>query len=168
MHQREWQSIVWYAALLVMTGTFPAPANSQPSGRGTRLTNELKFTLVVPPRVAVGRPTPLTLRVTNVAAHPVTVLWPGRSARGDVDFIVETLNDSQLVWNANYEKRRLLSFTRQTLQPRQTITVTEVWNQRSNDGNPVAPGQYRVRAINRETDQIPKFQIPPALLRIKK
>jgi hypothetical protein len=51
-----------------------------------------------------------------------------------------------LIWNWSYDKSFLMVLTSIILQPGEEKVFRETWEVRSNTGQPVPPGTYRVRA----------------------
>jgi hypothetical protein len=101
----------------------------------------LQFTIVVPRLVHVAQPVRITLRLTNVTDHPAAVYLVGRAIAFD---IVIAREDGPVVWR-RLEGATVASILQvRTLQPRETMELSDVWPQRESDGTPVAPGTYDV------------------------
>ncbi len=96
-------------------------------------------TIMVP-----GEPFSLTLSVTNCNDHETT----RRYGSGQIyDFIVRDEN-GELVWNWSHGIGFVLAIKERTYGDRQTVTYGVVWDQTGNDGLLVAPGTYKIEALD--------------------
>ena len=126
------------------------------------LLDSLRFTLVAPDTVRIGEPVRIVLRLTNVTDRPVEAHFLGREIAFD---IVIASEDGRIVW------RRLEGavvpgiLQVKVLAPGQTLEFTAVWRQRTNAGEPVAPGTYRVRGLLPSDEPAPR-RTPDVRLRI--
>lgn len=101
----------------------------------------LHFTIVAPARALAAEPVHITLRLTNVTAHPVEAYLVGRVIAFD---IVIAREDGTVVWRRLQGATVASILQVRTLQPGETMELSDVWPQRGNDGKPVAPGTYDV------------------------
>jgi len=105
--------------------------------------DSLRLDLDVPARVTAGDPVPMTLRVENVAERPVDLYLTGRTIA--FDLIVED-EAGTVVWRRLHDQVVEQILRVEQLASGDTLVLEDTWNQRSNDGAPVAPGGYTVRA----------------------
>ncbi len=122
----------------------------------------LRFELVAPGQVRVGDSVPITLRLTNPTDHTVEAHFLGRTVAFDVTVARE---DGTPVW------RRLAGQTVpsilqvRVLGPGETLEFRDVWRQRTDAGEPVAPGVYTIQGILPSDEPEPR-RTPPQRLRI--
>ena len=123
-------------ALLVMA---PTPGRGHPS-----VPDSLRFTLVVPDTIRTGQPVRITLRLTNVTAHPVEAHFMGREIAFD---IVVAGKDGRVVWRrlAHAVVPGILQV--KILSPNERLEFSDVWRQEGDDGKPVAPGSYTLWGV---------------------
>ncbi len=118
--------------------------------------------LKVPPEVPAGQPIPIVLRLTNTADAPRELALQGRPIAYNV---IITQRYGAIVW------RRLEGEVIQTILQLRTFASGESlefrhdWNQRSNSGVPVAPGEYLVIGVV-PTDPPTELRSQSAPLRI--
>lgn len=106
--------------------------------------DSLRLRLLAPDRVVAGEPVPVTLRLENATERTLTLYLTGRSIAFDV--VVERA-DGARVWR-RLEGEVIQSILRlETLGPGEVLVLETSWDQRSNAGEPVPPGEYRVRGI---------------------
>jgi hypothetical protein len=91
------------------------------------------------PSYAPGEPVRLTLTARNVSTSPV----PANGGAQEYDFVVRDASGAD-VWRWSAGKAFILIYRYGTLAPGETKTFSETWDQRRNDGQPVAPGTYRL------------------------
>ncbi|HEV3486359.1 MAG TPA: BsuPI-related putative proteinase inhibitor, partial [Vicinamibacterales bacterium] len=92
----------------------------------------------------VGEQVAFTLRLRNTGSAPVTIGLTGITPA--VDFIVDTPT-AQPVWNLLHGVAIPMVLQFRTLAPKEVLDLSGVWTQRTNDGAPVGPGSYRVKAV---------------------
>jgi hypothetical protein len=123
--------------------------------------NSLRFVVVAPRSMRLGKPVPITLRLTNAGKRKADLYLLGRSITFD---IIVAGPDGRVVW------RRLEGTSGQqilqvkTLAPGETLELKDVWTQRTNAGAAVRPGVYTVQGVL-PTDAAP-LQTRPVRLRI--
>jgi hypothetical protein len=106
-----------------------------------RQADSMQVQLVVPPKVAVGQPVPIALRIRNTQDRPITLYLQGRPVA--FDLVVEQ-PDGEVVW------RRLEGATVsailgvRTLAPGEVLDLKESWKQVTRTGRRVSPGEYSV------------------------
>lgn len=97
--------------------------------------------LEVPEEVRAGEPVPITLRVQNISDGPLDLYLIGRPIAFD---LVVTDADGDVVWR-RLEGEAVSAILRiETLDPGETLAREDRWDQRSDAGEQVAPGLYRV------------------------
>lgn len=112
--------------------------------------DSLSLTIEAPDRVVVGEPVPFTLRLENLSDRTLTLYLTGREIAFDV--IVQRA-DGATVWR-RLEGEVVQSILRlQMLEPEAALVLESSWDQRSNAGERVAPGEYRVRGEVLTEDQ---------------
>ena len=123
--------------------------------------DSLHFVVVAPRSVRVGKPVPVTLRLTNAGKRKVDLYLLGRSITFD---IIVGGPDGRVVW------RRLEGASSQqvlqvkTLAPGETLELKDVWTQKTNAGAAAAPGVYTIQGVL-PTDAAP-LQTTPVPLRV--
>jgi hypothetical protein len=122
----------------------------------------LTLDLDVPGSAQSGSPIPITLRVTNTNTAPLDLYVRGRTIAFDI-VIANAAGDT--VWHRLRDAAIDASVQLRTLQPRDSLVLTDHWNQRTNDAKQVSSGEYLVRAFLL-TDQPEPIAFPPATVRI--
>ena len=105
------------------------------------LPDSLHLTLGVPREALAGEPVPITLRVENVSGRALDLYLRGRTITFD---IVVTDEAGREVWRRLEDEMIPAILRIDTLEPGATLELVEAWDQRSNLGEPVPPGHYRV------------------------
>jgi intracellular proteinase inhibitor BsuPI len=105
---------------------------------------------------------PLVFRVANPGPAAVTLQLQGREPTADFEV---TDSAGRVVWTRLKGQTVLGVLRLYPLAPRQTLTFRHVWNQRSDAGRPLPPGEYRVRGILL-TDHPGDLASPSATVRI--
>lgn len=100
--------------------------------------------LEVPPEVPAGQPVPIVLRLTNTANAPREVALQGRPIAYDV---IVTQRDGAIVWRRLEGEVIQTILQLRTFAPGGGLEFRHDWNQRSNSGAPVAPGEYLVIGV---------------------
>jgi len=106
-----------------------------------RQADSMRVELVVPPKVPVGQPVSITLRIRNTNDRPITLYLQGRPVA--FDLVVEQ-SDGEVVW------RRLEGATVsailgvRTLEPGEVLELKESWKQKTRAGRRVGAGDYNV------------------------
>jgi hypothetical protein len=98
--------------------------------------------LSVPAQVRAGEPVPLTIRATNRGTEPTTLYLRGRPVAFD---LIVTDARGKLVWRRLQSATTSMVLQIRELKPGESFALDDVWQQRSNSGAPVAPGEYRVK-----------------------
>ncbi|HEX5726247.1 MAG TPA: BsuPI-related putative proteinase inhibitor [Longimicrobiaceae bacterium] len=149
--------------VLLAACSAPAPPSAQADAVDSAAAPDtgLAFRAQVPAQARAGEPVPIKLRLTNTGAAPREVYLTGRTVTFDV--VVERAG-GEVVW------RRLEGETVQsilqvrTLAPGESLEFDASWDQRTNAGEPVPPGDYVVRGILPTDDA--RLRTPDAPLRI--
>jgi len=89
-----------------------------------------------------GEAVPLKLIASDLQDHAITL--PFRTTQR-YDF--QVLQNGRLLWNWAYHKRFTRSVEPLIVGPGEKVTFSEAWDQLGNDGKPVPPGTYTVRAF---------------------
>ena len=91
-----------------------------------------------------GEPISMTLSITNCGDEEVIRFY---SSGQRYDFVVSDTEQGE-VWRWSHDKAFIQLLGQETFQPGVTVTYTEVWDQSSNTGEQVTPGQYDVLGID--------------------
>src|SRR5690606_8573175 len=106
--------------------------------------DSLRFTLHAPAHAAPGEAVPIELRLTNIASETVTVHLLGR----EIAFDVEVRDASgDLVWRRLEGEIIPQILQVRILAPGETLTLRDVWTQRTNQGRPVPAGTYLLQGV---------------------
>ena len=107
---------------------------------------------------------PLVFTVTNAGRTPVTLQLLGRAPSADF-----RISDSRgrPVWSRLRGQTLLGALRLFPLDAGKSLSFKEVWNQVTDAGHPVAPGEYLVRGVLL-TDQPEGLPSAPARIRIER
>ena len=107
---------------------------------------------------------PLVFTVTNVGRTALTLQLLGRTPSADF-----RISDSRgrLVWSRLRGQTLLGALRLFPLDAGKNLSFREVWNQRTDAGRPVAPGEYLIRGVLL-TDDPEGLASPPARLLIER
>ncbi len=97
--------------------------------------------LSLPAQVRVGEPVQLTLRVTNRTAKSATLYLRGRPPAFDV---VVTDARGKVTWRRLRGATISMVLQVRELAPGESVVFEDTWDQRTNAGVPMRPGEYRV------------------------
>jgi hypothetical protein len=122
----------------------------------------MRLDLEVPPEVPAGQPVPIVLRLTNTANGRRELALQGRPIAYDV---IVTQRDGAVVWRRLEGEVIQTILQLRTLAPGESLEFRHSWNQRSNSGEPVAPGEYLVTGVL-PTDPPAELRTQPVLVRI--
>ena len=100
--------------------------------------------LAVPAEFPAGHPVPIVLRVTNTAEAVRDLALQGRPVAYDV---IVTQRDETIVWRRLEGKVIQSILQLRTLGPGESLEFRHSWNQRSNSGEQVPPGEYLVTGV---------------------
>lgn len=84
---------------------------------------------------------PITLRVENVGSRPLDLYLRGRTIAFD---LVVSRPDGTVIWRRLHDEMIPAILRLETLAPGAALELEDVWDQRSNDGELVTPGDYLV------------------------
>jgi len=98
--------------------------------------------LTVPDHVRAGAPVPLALRVTNRSTSPLTLYLRGRPIAFDV---IVTDARGEVVWRRLKGATISMALQVRELEPGETLALDDVWQQRTNTGAQVEPGEYHLK-----------------------
>jgi hypothetical protein len=120
-----------------------APSDATPSEAPVPApdSDSLRLTLEVGEGVREGEPVPMTLRVDNVGSETLDLYLTGRPLAYD---LVVTDLEGTVVWR-RLEGEVVAAVLRiEILEPGAGLVFEDVWDQRSNAGEPVRAGEYFV------------------------
>lgn len=115
-----------------------------------------------PARARPGEPVPLVFRVTNGAKASVTLQLLGRAPT--TDFRVFDAR-GRMVWSRLRGETLLGALRLYPLDAGKELAFREVWHGHDDDGRPVPPGDYVIRAVLM-TDDPTGLPSPPVRIRI--
>lgn len=104
--------------------------------------DSLRLWLDVSAEVRAGEPVPITLRAENITERSRDLYLTGRTIAFD---LTVTNEDGAVIWRRLEDEVIPAILRLETLEPGETLSLDDTWEQRSNDGEPVAPGTYTVR-----------------------
>lgn len=107
---------------------------------------------------------PLVFTITNTARVSVTLQLLGRTPTADFQ-----VSDSRgrTIWSLLRGETLLGALRLFPLDAGKGLSFRQVWNQRTDTGSPVAPGEYLIRGVLL-TDDPKGMASPPARLRIER
>ena len=106
--------------------------------------DSLRLELIVPSRARAGEVVPLRLRARNVTERSFDLYLRGRSPTLDV---IVARPDGDVVWR-RLEGEIIPAIVQvRPLAPGQELQVATTWNQRTNGGRLVGPGDYVVTGL---------------------
>ncbi len=118
--------------------------------------------LSIPDHVRAGEPVPLTLRATNRGAGRATLYLRGRPPAFDV---IVTNARGKVVWRRLRGATISMVLQVRELAPGESLKLEDQWNQQTNAGVRVPPGEYRLTGrLLTDTDR--PLETPPVRLRI--
>ena len=94
--------------------------------------------IVVPPRVTVGAPVPITLRIANTAERPIELHLQGRT----VVFDLTVRRGAAVVWRRLEGESVPAILQIRMLAPGEVLELKDTWRQVDNAGRRVGPGEY--------------------------
>ena len=140
-------SMLGVGATLVLLAACDGPSDliGQPAGTVSSVVSEtegIRLTLQTDkPDYDPGEPVVLTFEVKNTTS----VRQSFRFSDGcQHDFLVQQEDSS--VWSVSHDRACIQSLTSFELEPGETWTRSDTWDQRSNKGEPVGPGDYDATA----------------------
>lgn len=116
----------------------PSPADE----RASSVHHSLSLRLILPDTTRHAQPISMTLRVENTSDRPVDLYLTGRPVA--FDLIVTDARDD-VVWRRLEDAVIPAILQVRTLAPGETLELEDSWDQRSNAGELVPPGDYSVR-----------------------
>jgi hypothetical protein len=102
------------------------------------------LTLEAPARVRQGAPVPLVFKVTNVGNVSVTLHLMGREPAADFRVVDRR---GRMIWSRLRGQTMLGALRLYPLDAGKSLSFREVWDQRTDAGRPVTPGEYQVRGV---------------------
>lgn len=113
----------------------PLPAGCTVSG----LTSDLSFD-GDRFQFAPGEAISMSLSLTNCSQDPKSLFYPDSQR---YEFIVEDEDDNEL-WRWSQDQIFTQALGEETIEPGETVTYTEAWDQRDQDGESLPPGLYQI------------------------
>jgi hypothetical protein len=105
--------------------------------------DSMRVEIVVPPRVAVGAPVPITIRIGNPTARPIELHLQGRTVVFD---LIVSRGDA-VVWRRLEGESVPAILQIRMLAPGEVLELKETWRQKDGTGRPVGPGEYSVTGM---------------------
>jgi uncharacterized protein (DUF58 family) len=124
--------------------------------------DSMTLELSLPSQVRVGEPVELTLRATNHSPKSATLYLRGRPPAFD---IIVTDTRGKVVWRRLRGATISMVLQVRELGPDESLTFEDKWDQRTNAGGAVRPGEYRVTG-QLLTDADHPLETAPVSLRI--
>jgi hypothetical protein len=106
--------------------------------------DSLGLDLVLPPRVRVGEPVPIILHVQNRTQRALDLYLRGRTITFDV---VIDRPGGEVAWQRLEDEIIPAIVHVRVLPPNERLEIETVWDQRTNQGKPVEPGEYTARGF---------------------
>ena len=128
---------------------------------GVLLGDSLRFQVLAPDSVRSGQPVPIMLRLVNTGKAPVTMYLQGRPLAFDITI---RRPDGRTVWRRLEGQVVSAILAVRPLEPGGALTFEETWDQASDTGQRVPPGEYVITGTL-PTDGVP-LETPPRRLRI--
>ncbi len=122
----------------VPPASHPATAVVQP------MPDSLDLEMVLPLRVRPDERVPMTLRVQNRTRRTLDLYLRGRAITFDVEV---ARPDGEVVWQRLADEIIPAIVHLRTLTPAERLEVAVEWDQRTNQGKPVEPGEYKARSL---------------------
>ncbi len=124
----------------------PAPAPQEERGReedvAASASDSLRLQLELPGAVAFGDPIPMALRVENLSDRSVDLYLTGRPVAFDL-IVIDSRGE--VVWRRLEDAVVPAILQIRSLAPGESLEFEDSWDQRSNTGDLVPPGDYTVR-----------------------
>lgn len=133
---------------IACSGAAPDRDDASPKGEQGTLeqisstSDSLRVWLETPDEVHAGDPVPLTLRVQNVSDRTVDLYLTGRPVAFDL-FVTD--GSGEVVWRRLEDTVIPAILQIRTLGPGEGLEFEDSWDQRTNSGELVPPGEYAVR-----------------------
>ena len=134
----------WPSLAAALCCSLAVPAHTVTATPPPQRQGSLRFVVVAPRAVRLGKPVPVTLRLSNAGTRKADLYLLGRTITFD---IIVAGPDGRVRW------RRLEGASGQqilqvkTLAPGETLELRDVWTQRTNAGAAVSPGVYTVQGV---------------------
>jgi intracellular proteinase inhibitor BsuPI len=106
---------------------------------------------------------PLVFQVTNISKASVTLQLLGRTPTADFQISDQR---GRMVWSRLRGRTLLGALRLFPLPAGKSLSFRHVWNQRTDTGAPVAPGEYQIRGVLL-TDDPQGLASPPGHLHIE-
>lgn len=124
--------------------------------------DSMTLELSLPSRVRAGESVEISLRATNHGVKPAPLYLRGRPPAFD---IVVTDARGKVVWRRLHGAAISMVLQIRELAPGETLTFKDRWDQRTNGGAPVLPGEYHFTGrLLTDTDR--PLETRPVVLRI--
>lgn len=103
--------------------------------------DSLRLRLLLRGEARAKEPVVITLRVENIGSSPLDLYLRGRTIAFD---LVVSRSNGTLIWRRLHDQVVPAILRLETIAPGASLELKDVWHQRSNDGELVAPGDYMV------------------------
>ena len=162
--------LVWCAAATVAgcpsdaaeTPDTEVPSRTPPGRTVTEPSDSLGLALEVPPRVRLGEPVPIELRLENLTGRALDLYLRGRTITFDV---VIARPSGEVVWQRLHDEIIPAIVHLRTLAPGERLKLEAVWNQQTDQGRPVESGEYTAHGLLLVEGE--PLKTPPVPLRIE-
>jgi hypothetical protein len=129
----------------VETPETETPSERTPPDRTvTEPSDSLGLELVVPPRIRLGQPVPIELRLENRTGRALDLYLRGRTITFDVEV---ARPGGEVVWQRLRDEIIPAIVHLRTLAPAERLELEAVWDQQTHQGRPVEAGNYTVRGL---------------------
>jgi len=129
------------AAMTACEAPTPYLANNATPSAAVTESDTLRLETSAPAEVRAGDPIPITLRVHNVSGRALTLHLAGRNLVFDI--LVHAANGRE-VWQRLRDQAIPAILRIEQMQPDSVLEMSEHWDQRTNDGEAVPPGEYTI------------------------
>lgn len=114
------------------------------------VSDSMTLDISAPHEVRAGEPVPLAIHLTNAGKQPLALYLRGRPLAFD---LIVTDAQGKIIWRRLENAVTSMVLQVRELPPGETLTLEDVWLQRSNAGAATQPGEYQVRGeILTDTD----------------
>jgi len=124
--------------------------------------DSLRVETIVPTRVRIGEPVPISLRLTNTTSKPLTLYLRGRAIAFD---LTVTRADGEVIWRRLDSETVPAILQARELAPGEVLELKDVWPQLTQLGEHASPGDYTVQGAVL-TDQPEPIRTPAVAISV--